>query len=227
MALKEKTDLAPQLTVKHHAFCLESKEPAEGYKAIEVFNPSTQQNQTKYVKLFSELDGFLDEIRWYNREHDGKTYSGLNLTVRDGDFVAQLDLPTGKRSFDTFLRFAENLDFNLPITFVAFKGRDDKTAFFAKQKGETVKWKFTKDNPHGCPEPRKSRTTGKWDFSDTTDWLLERLLEQVCPMVEAAASARTHDAGASAHLKTKAKAVGSAVDADDPFGVLPDDNDPF
>ena len=174
------------LAVKHGSLCLESNEPIEGYEEVTVNNPSTNQEQTKYIKRFAALDGRITRLEWYDRTNGGVRYVGLKIHIRDGSQHFQLDLPFGKRHFDYFTKIMDNIDFESVIEFNAWPDRKDKrqTAFVAKQNGDYIPWKYTRDDMGECPVPKQD-AMGNWDFRDQRVWLYKRLIEVIIPKVEA------------------------------------------
>jgi hypothetical protein len=173
------------LSVKHGALCLESKEPKEGYELIT--GEVNGEQYAKYYKKYAGLTGRITKVEWYERAGDYGTFRGLKLTVKDGGEHYILDLPFEKRPYDYFTKVAENIDYSKPVEFVAWPDRkhDKVTAFAIKQDGKFVQWKYTRDDMGECPEAKQTRT-GKWNFDDQRDWLLDRVLTVVAPMVEAA-----------------------------------------
>lgn len=181
------------LSVKHGALCLESKEAKEGYEHIE--GEVNGDPYSKYIKKYAALDGHITKVEWYERSTERTTFRGLRLSVKDKGEHFLLDLPFEKRPYDYFTKVAENIDYAKPVEFVAWPDRRAKptlsgmipTAFAIKQDGQFVQWKYTKENMGDCPDAKQTRT-GKWNFDDQRDWLLERILTVVVPQVEASAA---------------------------------------
>jgi hypothetical protein len=173
------------LSVGRGSLFLSSTEPKEGYE--EVSGDVDGRPYQKWIKKFAALDGIVTNIEWEVREHDKTTFRGLKVSVKDGGEHYVLDLPYGKRPFDTFCKTAENIDFSQKVEFVAWPDREDprQTAFAIKQDGQFVQWKYTKDNMGECPSAVQSPITGKWNFDDQREWLLNNLLTNVAPAVKA------------------------------------------
>lgn len=187
MGLKEKTENNTAfLLVKHHSLILESKEPKEGYDPIEVTNPRTNEQVIKYIKRYAAVDGMVRKIEWYDTEQKFETrYMGIKIHIRDNGDYFQLELPFNSRSFDSFVKLAENIDFTKPVEFSVWHDRkQDSTAFAVKQDGIPVKWKYTKDNMGECP-PAVQNKLGKWNFDDQKIWLVDNLTNVVIPHVDA------------------------------------------
>lgn len=177
------------LSIKHGAICLESKEPKEGYELIEGVTPSGEP-YSKYIRKFKGVRGLIVKIEWYSREYNGDTFKGLHLTIKDGGERCILDLPFERRHYDYFTKIAENIDYSKPVTFETWPdtknakpGKPVPTAFVCIQDDKYVQWKYARGNMGDCPEPVQ-RASGKWNFDDQRDWLLDRMLKYVIPHVE-------------------------------------------
>jgi hypothetical protein len=136
MGLHEKTlSHSNFLSVKHGSLCLESNESQDGYEEVTVHNPSTDEDQTKYVRRYAALDGKITKLEWYDREHNGIRFLGLKIHIRDGGNFFQIDLPFNKRHFDYFTKVMDNIDFSQPVEFHAWPDKKDRrqTAFAIKQ----------------------------------------------------------------------------------------------
>lgn len=176
------------LSIKHGAICLESKEAKDGYELVEGTTPSGDP-YSKYIKKFAGVQGTIVKIEWYSREHNGDTFKGLHVTLKDGGERYIIDFPFEKKHYDYFTKIAENIDYSKPVVFEAWPdiknakpGRPVPTAFVCKQDDQYVQWKYTRDNMGDCP-PAIQRASGKWNFDDQRDWLLERITKYVIPHV--------------------------------------------
>lgn len=187
MALHEQTQSNTTfLLIKHHSLILESKTPVDGWEAIEVTNPKTNETTTKYIRRFGSVDGRIRRIEWYDTEDKYPTrFMGAKIHLTDNGETFVLDLPYNSRHYDSFTKMMENIDYSRPVEFAVWhNAREDSTAFAIKQDGVPVKWKYTRDNMGDCPEATKNKL-GKWNFEPQREWLHERLLNIVIPQVEA------------------------------------------
>ena len=187
MLLEQTQRSGNYLSVKRGALCLESKEPKEGYEYEK--GEVNGRPYEKYVKKFAGVKGTIVKVEWYDREHNGDRYKGLHITLKDGGERYILDLPFEKRAYDYFTKIAENIDYSKPVTFEAWldvkgakNGGQIPTAFVCKQDDQFVQWKYTRDDMGDCP-PAVQRASGKWNFDDQRDWLLERIQKYVIPHV--------------------------------------------
>ena len=195
--LKEKNEHSNTfLVVKHHSICMESKEYREGWIQISPINPRTGEPVTKYIKPFDSVSGFVNQVEWYDRTSDSSDtrFVGYKLHIQDGDEEYILDLPYKSIGYQYFTKSAENINWNLPIEFSAWHNKkEDRTAFCARQNGETIKHKYTMANPGECPAPIQRKAVGgtvKWDFTDQEVWLKERIDRLIVPAVAKAAQNR-------------------------------------
>ena len=187
--LKEKSEHNGSvfLVVKHHTICQESKEPREGWREISVYNPSTGQNQPKWIYPYDGVSGHIDKLEWYDRtdEQSGQRFLGYKLHMSDNGESVVLDLPFRSMGYRVFMKIAENIDYGKPVEFAAWHDRkDDRTAFLARQDGVSIKHRYTVANPGDCPPPVKNDLTGKWDFSAQEVWLKQQIDAEVVPVVE-------------------------------------------
>lgn len=213
MLHEQRTNDGLFLSVKHGALCLESKEPKDGYELVEGEVNGTPYS--KYIKKFAGLDGHITKVEWYERDGDYGKFRGLKLSIKDKGEHYLLDLPFEKRPYDYFTKVAENINYAKPVEFVAWQDRKDPrvTAFAIKQDGQFVQWKYTKDDMGECPSAKQLRT-GKWSFDDQREWLLERILTVVVPLVDA-----TH-----IFDEPMPEYSGDDVDPNDPLYSAPDTN---
>lgn len=186
------------LQIKHSSLCQESKTPREGFKQIEVENPRTREKVTKYIKQYSGLTAYVDEIEWKDTgdKYEQQFMSWLIKLINEEGERCVLELPFSSRASTRFMKVAENLDFSQPVTFrVWHDTREDKTAFLIGQgftaEGKTipVKQKYTQDNMGKCPEGVKNRM-GKWNFDAQNEFLYEQMMNVVLPKVAAASAKR-------------------------------------
>ncbi len=177
--------------------CRDSKDPRPGYQEVSVYNPNTQSEQKKWVKVYDEVEAFIVKVEMYDREVKGQSarMTGIDLHLVDEDGLQmKLGLPYGKPVWQKFCYVAENIDFNKPVSFRAWLDTDDKgkdqTAFVIKQDSKGLKHVYTKDNPGELPAAVQSKVTKKWSFDDHNEWLYLRVQEVVAPRAEAAAAKR-------------------------------------
>lgn len=190
MALHEKTHSHSNfLTIKHGAICLEGEEGQEGYELVS--GEVNGKPYSKYLRKFAAVDGRIVKIEWYSREFDGKSFKGINITLKDGGQRFTIDLPFAKRPYDYFTKIMDNIDYEQPIEFNAWLDTKAKvtngqfpTAFIAKQNGSIIQWAYTKDNMGECPNAEQDEM-GNWDFRKQRVWLFKRLTEVIIPKVEA------------------------------------------
>lgn len=188
MALKEtSTAKGNFFSIKHGGFCLEADAPTDGYTETDVSNPRTGQTVTKWIKTFAEIEGRIGKIEWYDREHGGTRYLGIKIIVRDNGESYSIDLPFGKRHYNYFMRVMDSIDYERPLTFIAYGKKDEQgrqyTEFAIKQGGEWLKQNYTKANPGECPQSVQDGL-GKWDSRDRHIWLKNRLETVIIPHVE-------------------------------------------
>lgn len=179
-----------KLYVKRGAILRESDTELPGYELVS--GEVDGVPYSKYIERHGGVDGMITDIRWYDtgEEYENR-YQGIHVEISDDDDMHVLELPFASRPYDSFVKFAENIDFSKPIEFRAWPDKkENSTGFRAVQDGETVRQKYTKqyviDNagePGACPVGVENKRTGKWNFDDQRDWLLDNLLENVVPKI--------------------------------------------
>lgn len=207
------------LVVKHHSICEESKTPREGFEAIELTNPKTKKQVTKYIDKWGAVTGFITNIAQYDTGAAYETrFQGIKISL-DDDVV--LDLPYKTAAFDAFSKAAENIDFSKEVTFSAYYNRaKDRTGFSIRQDGEPVDWKYTKDNMGDCPLWEKDEE-GEWDSRKQRAFLKARIADVVIPAVVAANESKPKARAATA------SASSDFQDSDFESTTSSDDNVPF
>lgn len=180
------------LEVKYQKLIQKLSEFEDGANNIEVINPNTGEKKTVYFRAFQGVTGMISGLKWYEYEpKGGKTGPKLmgyklSLLVDDvnsptGFTTAVVDLPFKGISFNTFTKVAENIDPDKPLTLTVWHSKDnDKTVVQFKQDGQTVKYKYTKDNMGDCPVAEYNSVTG-YDFTKQVLFLKERIDSVVVP----------------------------------------------
>jgi hypothetical protein len=183
---------AMHLSIKDWSLWQEIKNKAEGCETIKVTNPEDKTVLDKYGYKYESLVGRVVHLAEYKREWKGKVFSGFKLHVQDGADKFILDMPYTSRILRNFLHTCPNMNWSKPLSIRAFKGKNDKgepeQAIWFQQDEQTVKFYFTKDNPHGMPAPKQHPRTQKWDFSEQQEWLIERMMNDTAPAIAAAAA---------------------------------------
>lgn len=204
------------LKIKHGCICQESKVEKEGYKKVEgVLQDGTPWK--KWIHPYKAVSGYIDKIDRYDREDNGRKYRGWNITITDGDANYVLDIPfSGVRVNSRWMKIAENIDYTKPVRFTAWTDKKtDSTALNIQQDGVTVPQKYTREEPNGLPEPVQ-RSSGKWDYGEQEDFLVDRIIRFVIPNVEVIAANRNNGAGKPEETKSKTVAEAAHLEDADP-----------
>lgn len=199
----------------------------QGYEEQSVFNPSENRQQMKWIKRFGTVDGLIKAITWYDTEdQQDQRYMGLKITIDDEGEIYVLGLPYAKSHYDSFVKFAEGIDFAEKVEFSAWPDTNTKgkeiTGFTARQNGEIVRQRHTKaeieSGVSSCPAATTNKV-GKLNFDDQRDWLLDNLNNNVIPKVvalygepEVHAKAEAAEEEPVAKPKGKAKAKAASTD---------------
>lgn len=200
--LVEQTNDGIFLVIKHGSIVQESKNQREGFSPIEVVNVRSGATTVKYIKRYKKVIARIKKIDWYDREYEDTRFMGWKLLLDDGDgTTCNLDLPFESRVGTRFMKLAENIDYSKPVEFSAWKDSDDKTAFSVKQNEVNVPQKYTEKDPGDCPPPVQGFNK-KWNFDAQKQFLHERMVQVVLPMVQAA-NANGHESSAETVSETE------------------------
>lgn len=221
------------LSIKHFCLCEESKESREGFKAIQVRNPRTEEESTKWIKPYGALEAYVNRIEWRDTgDQYEQRYMSWKIHLEANGQKYILDLPFESRVSTRFMKLAENIDYSRPVEFRAWKDKQTEgTAFFVGQrendedeKSVSVGQVYTRDNPGECPPPVQ-KFNGKWSFDAQTEFLYQRMIDNVIPTVEAANAMRAENNGHQLHdIDDEQGLVGVVNDAG---GALDDEDIPF
>jgi hypothetical protein len=197
------------LKIKHGCICQESKTEREGYKKVEgSLGDGTPWK--KWIRPYKAVSGYIDKIDRYDREFEGRKYRGWNIFINDGENQYVLDIPFTSRINSRWMKLAESIDYNKPARFSAWTDRKtDSTALNVQQDGVSVPQKYTREDPGEMPEPVQ-RSSGKWDYGEQEDFLVDRVVRFVIPNVQIIAANRN---GA----KQEETAASSTTGAQDPY----------
>jgi hypothetical protein len=175
------------LTIKHGSLVEERKQPQDGFEPITVKNPRTETESVKFIKRYKAVEALVTKIEWRDTgDQYDQRYQSWRIHLDADGTPCILEIPFQSRASSRFMKLAENIDYSQPVEFRAWHdAKEDKTAFFVGQNGQSVLQKYTRDNPGECPPPVKRGVMGKWNFDDQTEWLHSLMLNVVIPRVDA------------------------------------------
>lgn len=178
------------LQIKDQCICEYSKVERQGYEPIEVRNPQTKEDLTRFIKRYDGINAYVDEIEFRNEEHKDVQYVSWKLHLDCGDYKAVLEIDFNSAPSTRFQKMAEGVDWNKPVYFRAFvdPNRKNATAFMMSQDDKNIPQRYTKETPNGLPEPVKGLTG--WNYSAQQEFLYSRMVNIVIPACAAAATAR-------------------------------------
>lgn len=185
------------LQAKHYCLWQEIKKPVDGCETIVVNNPKTHESVTKYGFAFNTVTGRVIKLVKYDTEKKYATrFFGFKLHLTDGDGAYVFDMPYNSQALRRFLTAAPNMDWSVPLSITVFKGKKkqqdgagaDPTVVWFRQRGETVKAYFTRENPNGMPEAILDQHSGEWDFRAQRRWLVDYLVDNIVPAIEEASA---------------------------------------
>ena len=182
------------LQAKHYCLWQEIKKPVDGCETVEVTNPKTGEVLTKYGFAYNTVTGRVMKLVKYDTEQKyAMRFFGFKLHLLDGEDSYVFDMPYNGPAFRRFLTVAPNIDWTYPLSITVFKGKKkhdagaDPMVVWLRQRGETVKAYFTKEQPHGMPLAIQDEHSKEWDFKAQRRWLTNYLIENILPEIEKAA----------------------------------------
>jgi hypothetical protein len=183
------------LTAKHYCLWREFKKELPGCDVVDANNPATGLTVRKYGEKFHEVTGRATKLFTYNTgDKYAKRYIGFKLQLVDGPQTYVLDMPYQGQMLRRFLRLARNIDWNKSLSVSVFRGKKkpgsgaEDTGIWFQQEGATVKAYYTREAPHGMPEAYHDSVTDQWDFRTQHRWLVDKLIAETIPDIEAAAA---------------------------------------
>jgi len=152
----------------------------------------TKKGDEVYELQFDTLTGYLDNIRLDDppEKHPefGKSWV---FVIEDGDELFELKLSAKSREAHAFLARLPLVDFSQPVKVKTYwiKGDDDiyRNFLAVHQGGEKIEPWFTRDEPHGMPDLKKTIVDDvvHWDGSKRREFLLKLVNEKILPKIRA------------------------------------------
>lgn len=183
------------LEAKHYCLWRGLKQATSDCESVEVTNPKTGQVSTKFGYIYDTVSGWATKLEKYDTgDKYSVRYFGFKLHLTDDEHTYVLDMPYHSQILRRFLRIAPNVAWNLPLSITVFKGgkkegssSSESTAVWFRQQQETVRHYYTKDMLNGMPEAVWDDDVQKWDFRAQHRWLVQQLMQNTAPAIDAAA----------------------------------------
>ena len=166
------------VTIVKGKFTIRLPEGSDDPKAVE----RTLEKGVNAGKVIKELQytGLEGKIQSsYVDESDFGTNYVTELEDDEGSRF-KLQIPLDSQFFGQYAKRMPNIDKTKPLFLGIGYDRERQRHFlFARQEGQKVLMKFTKDNPNGLPEPTKKTVKGKevWDWEAQENFLYEVALD--------------------------------------------------
>lgn len=185
MGANERTPQGNIYSLKHGCICQTSKQPAKGFDEYHYKDKDGAEKVT-WIKRYGNLTGFITKLEWYSTEWEGRKLSGFRVHMADTEgWRGQFSINLGSRVFSHFCKIAPNIDFHQEVAVSAWNNAENQLTLGIKQNGENLKWYWHKDDPGDLPPPKKLRS-GKWDFNDQEEFLIQYLCDEIIPAIESA-----------------------------------------
>lgn len=190
------------LKIADFRICEKTREDKSGQADWEFLKTVDKEGKEyqNWIRPYDGVEGVITGIKYVTTKLPGDKgieVSSWNIDIRDGDEKYSLQIPATSPAASRFVKLAENISPELPVTFKAWKDTshaDPKQAFMVSQGGLNIPQKYSikeveiggkqvvalvdYDNPENPDAPQlKMRPGGKKDWSAIEDFLFERMEE--------------------------------------------------
>lgn len=175
MALGNNTGNSKFITVVSNQFCYRLPEGQNAEEAVErTLTKGPNAGKTVKELHFDYISGMLEggDIK------HGKYGSDLVLNMKDGEENYKVQIPLDSGLFGQVVKRLENIDRSQEL-FIGIgtdtQGAKPRPFIFMKQGGQSVKMKYTRDEPNGMPGPveKVERGQTKLDWVDQENFLYD------------------------------------------------------
>jgi hypothetical protein len=166
------------VTIVKGKFTIRLPEGSDDPKAVE----RTLEKGVNAGKVIKELQytGLEGKIQSsYVDESDFGTNFVTELEDDEGSRF-KLQIPLDSQFFGQYAKRMPNIDKTKPLFLgIGYDRERERHFLFARQEGNKVLMKYTRDNPNGLPEPTKKTVKGKevWDWEAQENFLYEVALD--------------------------------------------------
>ena len=137
---------------------------------------------------FQALEGLVVGLGFQDAEYEGKKYRKLYLAIADGGDVFKVSFDAASGYGRQTLMKLPNCDLSQPLELSpSYKedGAKKSTGMFLSQCGNSIKQKWTRDNPGDLPQMEQVIFKGeiKWDDTSQMKYLEDYVTHYLCPVV--------------------------------------------
>jgi len=162
------------VTIVEGKFSIRLADDSDNTKAVE----RTLKKGKNAGKVVKELHYTGIEGKIQSCYVDESDFGANFITVMEDDEGSKfkLQMPLDSQFFSQYAKRMPNIDRTQPLFLgLGFDREKGRHFLFARQNGEKVLMKFTRDNPNGIPEPTVKTVQGKekWDYSEQANFLYE------------------------------------------------------
>jgi len=166
------------VTIVRGKFTIRLPEGSDDPKAIER-TLEKGANAGKVVKelQYTGIEGVVKKA-YVDESEFGANY--ITELVDDEGSSFKLQIPLDSQFFGQYAKRMPNINKTDPLFLGLGYDRERERHFlYAKQLGQNVPMKFTKDEPNGMPAPTQKEVKGKkvWDWEEQENFLYERAMD--------------------------------------------------
>jgi hypothetical protein len=159
-------------------------------KICRQFREPTANSKTRTNKngrqVFEEFYDFIDGVITSITTKDGDFGKFWIITLLDSGQTQTLQVQYSSGFANGFLKALPNVNLAEKVKLIPstkMEGDKKKSTMFINQHGKSIKWFFTKEEPHELPPLEKKKVKGKevWDDSEAQEFLEAYVRDHIVP----------------------------------------------
>lgn len=223
---EEQGEKATYMNISYGCLCEISKTPVPGWVEHQIKNRDTGVvEMIKWIKVYKGLEIWVNDLKWYSRDHDGINYSGWKMHGEAGGINYVIDFSINNPGTKKLLFTARAIKWEDPLQINVWSNAEGLQVQF-KQDDVAIKQYYKKGDMKECPAPVQRQVMGKnkWDWDATNDFLWKDMEDVIVPHIrECAADRKAADLAENPQQDAGLPAYSGPVGAE----VATDDDIPF
>lgn len=165
--------------------CRQFKEPTANSRSR-----TNKNGKLVHEEFYDFIDGVITSITTKDGDY-GKFWI---ITLEDGGQPQTLQVQYSSGFANGFLKALPNVNLAEKVKLIPStkqEGDKKKSTMFINQHGKSIKWFFTKEEPHDLPPLEKKKVKGKevWDDSEAAEFLEAYVRDHIVPKLPKGVSA--------------------------------------